>query len=176
MIYNAHAALSACRGKMVIEWIDTLAPEISASWRVLTLLACAYYELAEHARAVEIFKRIRSVNPFQIQAMDIYGTCLWHQKQKAELCALGKILKEHHPKAPQTWCVIGNHYSLITEHEAAITSFKKAIEFDSQFPYSHALLGHEYLATEDLDRAAECFKSAVQIKPRFYNSMYASLR
>jgi hypothetical protein len=43
--------------------------------------------------------------------MDLYGTCLWHLKNKPELSLLGKELEEVDANAPQTLCVIGNYYS-----------------------------------------------------------------
>jgi anaphase-promoting complex subunit 3 len=45
-----------------------------------------------------------------MENMDIYGTCLWHLRKDVELSYLGRELEALDPKAPQTWCVIGNLY------------------------------------------------------------------
>lgn len=117
--------------------------------------------------------------------MDLYGTCLWHMKKKVELSALGKELEELDKFAPQTWyllfvifnqwiscrCVVGNYYSLLQEHDSAISAFKKAIQIDQLFTYAHTLMGHEYLSNEDLDSASKSFKFAVQTNHRHYNAM-----
>ena len=39
-----------------------------------------------------------------------------------------------------------------------------------QFAYGHTLLGHEYVMTEELEKALACFRRAVSIDPRHYNA------
>lgn len=38
------------------------------------------------------------------------------------------------------------------------------------FPYAYALLGNEYLVTEELEKAITCFQKAVKLDPRHYKS------
>lgn len=112
------------------------------------------------------------MEPFRLDSMDIYGTCLWHLKKKVELSKLGKELEEIDKLAPQTWCVIGNYYSILQEFEQSIQAFKRAIQLDPFFTYAHTLLGHEYLSNEDLDASAKSFRLAIQTHHRHYNAMY----
>ena len=56
--------------------------------------------------------------------------------------------------APQTWCVLGNCFSLQKEHETALRYFQRALQLDPRCAYAHTLCGHEYFANEDFEKAA----------------------
>lgn len=44
------------------------------------------------------------------------------------------------------------------------------LQVDPNFAYAYTLLGHEYVATEELDKALNCFRNAVRLDPRHYNA------
>lgn len=48
-------------------------------------------------------------------------------------------------------------------------------QVDPNFTYAYTLLGHEHIATEELDSALSCYRSAVRIDPRHYNAWYVFL-
>lgn len=104
--------------------------------------------------------------------MDIYGTCLWHLRKDVDLGFLAKELEALDPHAPQTWCVVGNLFSRTLEHDQAIRSFQKAVDYEPYFAYAHTLMGHEYMLNEDLDRAGTSFRNAIRAHSRHYNSWY----
>lgn len=41
---------------------------------------------------------------------------------------------------------------------------------DPNFPYAYTLLGHEYVLTEELDKAITAFRNAIRLDPRHYNA------
>ncbi|KAI8560277.1 hypothetical protein RHMOL_Rhmol04G0242800 [Rhododendron molle] len=45
--------------------------------------------------------------------------------------------------APQSWCAMGNCYSLQKDHETALKNFQRAVRLNSRFAYAHTLCGHE---------------------------------
>lgn len=47
---------------------------------------------------------------------------------------------------------------------------------DPKFAYAYTLLGHQYLALEETDKAMDCFKNAVRVDPIHYNGWYGLLR
>ena len=55
---------------------------------------------------------------------------------------------------------------------------KQAIYLDPSFTYAYTLSGHEYIANDDLDKAAVCFRNAIHTDERvliytlFYLSKY----
>jgi anaphase-promoting complex subunit 3 len=66
------------------------------------------------------------------------------------------------------------NYSLdrkIKETNESIKAFQKATDLDPNFTYGHTLLGHEYLANDDLDLASQSFKKALSTNPRHYSAL-----
>ncbi|KAJ3258732.1 hypothetical protein HK103_003326 [Boothiomyces macroporosus] len=61
---------------------------------------------------------------------------------------------------------------LLAEHDSAIEACKRAIQLDPNFTYAHTLLGHEYLANEDLEASMNSFRQAMRINARHYNAIY----
>lgn len=43
---------------------------------------------------------------------------------------------------------------------------------DPAFAYAYTLLGHEFVLTEELDRALACFRNAIRVNNRHYNAWY----
>jgi anaphase-promoting complex subunit 3 len=74
--------------------------------------------------------------------------------------------------APETWCVVGNCFSLQHEPETAIKFFQRALQLDPYFSYAHTLCGHEYVANEDLEKAVNSFRHAIRCDDRHYNAWY----
>lgn len=72
--------------------------------------------------------------------------------------------------SPQAWCATGNCFSLQKEHDTAIKFFQRAVQVNPTFTYAYTLLGHEYVLTEELDRAMSCFRQAVRTDSRHYNA------
>ena len=62
-----------------------------------------------------------------IEAMDYYSSLLWHLNRTVELQVLVDDFKgfDHHPVM---WVIRGNMQSRLKEQEAAIESYKKAVE------------------------------------------------
>ena len=83
----------------------------------------------------------------------------------ADLCEYDKL-------APETWCALGNCFSLHKEHDAAIKFFQRAAQLDPKFVYAYNLLGHEYCLIEEMDKALACFRKAIYLDPRHYNAWY----
>lgn len=66
----------------------------------------------------------------------------------------------------------GNCFSLQKEHDTAIKLFQRAVQIDPSFTYAYNLLGHEYVTTEELDKAMGCFRSAIRLDARHYKAWY----
>lgn len=90
--------------------------------------------------------------------MEIYSTILWHMRKDMELSYLAHELIEMDKMVPESWCALGNCFSLQKEHESAIKFFQRALQLDPHFTYAHTLCGHEYVASDDLDKAQASFR------------------
>jgi tetratricopeptide (TPR) repeat protein len=74
--------------------------------------------------------------------------------------------------APETWCVVGNCFSLQKEHDVALRFFQRALQLDPSYTYAHTLCGHELVNNEDLEKASSSFRLAIMNDERHYNAWY----
>ncbi|KAB7495212.1 Cell division cycle protein 27-like protein [Armadillidium nasatum] len=162
-IGGAYLQLSQYNCKKAIELFSALPSQHYQTGWVLSHLAKAYFEMNDYEESIR-------KNPIHLNLMEYYSTALWHLQKEVQLSSLAQDLVEVDRDAPQSWCATGNCFSIQKEHEAAIKFFSRAIQVDPGFSYAYTLLGHEYLATEELDRALSCYRSAVRIDPRHYNA------
>ena len=152
---------------------------------VLAQLGRAYYESGAYKDSEEAFARLLKLQPSRVKDMEVYSTVLWHLKKDASLAFLCHLLRETDNNAPETWCAVGNAFSLAREHDQAISAFKRAVQVTSSpasssidpspnggFAYAWTLMGHEYIANEDFDAATSCFRHAVSSDRRGYGGWY----
>jgi tetratricopeptide (TPR) repeat protein len=136
------------------------------------LIGKAYYELCDYKPALLSLKEMVRIEPFRVKGTEILSTVLWHLKREKELCALAQQIVEVDKQAPETWCVVGNCFSLQRETDTAIKYFQRALQLDNRFIYAHTLCGHELVNNEDLDKAVACFRMALLCDDRHYNAWY----
>jgi anaphase-promoting complex subunit 3 len=115
---------------------------------------------------------MRVMEPYRLEGLEIYSTLLWHLQKDAQLSYLAHDLLEHHRHSPQTWCAIGNSFSIRKDHENALRCFQRSLQLDPNFAYAYTLSGHEHVSNEDFDKATGCFRNAVRIDERHYNAWY----
>jgi len=139
---------------------------------VLAQLGKAYYEAADYPNAEDCFARLLKLQPSRIEDMEVYSTVLWHLKKESTLAFLCHMLRDQEFHAPQTWCAVGNAFSLSREHDQAISAFKRATQLDENFAYAWTLMGHEYIANEEFDAALSAFRKSVAVDPRGYGGWY----
>ena len=73
---------------------------------------------------------------------------------------------------PETCCVIGNYYSLKSEHEKAVMYFRRALTLDRQYLTAWTLMGHEYTEMKNTHAAIESYRRAVDVNRKDYRAWY----
>ena len=169
---NAVSLFGQYKVRDAIAILKSLPIKQKESGFVQCLLGRCYTELCQYTTAVECYAESRRVEPHRLEGVEHYSTALWHLQKEVQLSLLSQELIAFDRTAPQTWCVAGNCFSLQKEHETAIKFLQRAIQVDPDFAYAYTLLGHELVATEEMDHAMACFRSAVKIDPRHYNAWY----
>jgi len=139
---------------------------------VIAQLAKAYYEASDYRQSENYFIKLLKLQPARIEDMEVYSTVLWHLKKEAPLAFLCHSLREQAFDSPETWCAIGNSFSLAREHDQAIAAFKRATQLDESFAYAWTLMGHEYIANEEFDAALSSFRKSVTAEKRSYAGWY----
>ncbi|CCF60797.1 hypothetical protein KAFR_0L01870 [Kazachstania africana CBS 2517] len=131
-----------------------------------------HYEIQNYKMALSHFERLRIIQPTRLNDLEIFSTLLWHLHDKVKLSNLANELIDNFPEAAQTWCVLGNHFSLQKDHDEAIKAFNKATELDPRFAYAYTLQGHEYASNESFDTARTFYRKALACDSQHYNAYY----
>ncbi|CAI8584686.1 unnamed protein product [Vicia faba] len=138
---------------------------------VLSQVGKVYCEF-DYLEADRAFGLARQITPYNLEAMDVYSTVLYHLKEDMKLSYLAQELVHSDRLAPQSWCAMGNCYSLQKDHETALKTFQRAVQLNPRFAYAHTLCGHEYVALEDFENGIRCYQSALRVDARHYNAWY----
>lgn len=169
-----HAYQSLCQYecKKALQLFNKLPKNHYSSGWVLSQCARALYEMTEYTQAARIYQSVHQNESSRCSDLTFYGTCLWYTQREVELSALANEMLEANKNSPETWCAVGNCFSLQKEHETAIKFFERSVLVDPEFAYGYTLLGHEYSFIDELDDAMNCYRHAVRIDPRHYNAWY----
>ncbi|XWS69930.1 hypothetical protein CRYUN_Cryun03dG0005600 [Craigia yunnanensis] len=146
----------------------------NTSW-VLSQVGKAHFELVDYLEADRAFSLARRVSAYSLEGIDIYSTVLYHLKEDLKLSYLAQELISTDCLAPQSWCALGNCYSLQKDHETALKIFQRAVQLNSRFAYAHTLCGHEYVALEDFENGIKSYQNALRIDSRHYNACVYAL-
>jgi len=99
--------------------------------------------MCEFKPACIALKDMISLEPFRVQGVDILSTVLWHLKKDKDLSCLAQQVVEIDKMCPETWCVVGNCFSLQKETDVATKFFERALQTDPSFSDAYTLCGHE---------------------------------
>ncbi|KAL6559758.1 Cell division cycle protein 27 B [Orobanche gracilis] len=145
--------------------------QYNTGW-VLSQVGKSYFEMVDYLEADRAFSLARIASPYNMEGMDIYSTVLYHLKEDMKLSYLAQELISTDRLSPQSWCAMGNCYSLQKDHETALKNFQRSVQLNSRFAYAHTLCGHEYVALEDFENGIKSFQSALRINSRHYNAWH----
>ncbi|XP_074278410.1 cell division cycle protein 27 homolog B isoform X2 [Silene latifolia] len=143
----------------------------NTSW-VLSQVGRANFGLMDYFEADRAFSLARRQCPYSLDGMDVYSSVLYLLKEDMKLSYLAKELLSTDRLAPQTWCAMGNCYSLQKDHDTALKNFQRAVQLNSRFAYAHTLCGHEHVALEDFDNGIRSFQNALSVDSRHHNAWY----
>ena len=143
-----------------------------ATGRTLAWAARAHVDAVDYSKAHRIFTELRRLEPWQLYGMDLFSTVLWYEGADQELSQLASDLLTLDRSAPEPWTATGNYYSLQREHDTAIRFFRRALQVCPTDAYACTLLGHEYISTDSLDRAASAFRHALRLDERSYSARF----
>ena len=168
----AYRLLCSYHSKEAIKIFQTLPfSQFNTGW-VQHQVGKAYFEIADYKNAQRSLENMQSVEPHRMQGLEVLSTTLWHLKKEVELSHLAQRAVDFDRSSPEAWCVVGNCFSLQKEHETALTFFRRSLQLDPGFTYSHTLCGHEYVSNEDFEKAINCYRDAVRSDDRHYNAWY----
>lgn len=165
---TAYYHLTRFQPQVCLDTLASLPAEQQATPWAISKMARSQYELQSYNDAKATFEVLRKVAPSWIEDLEVYSTVLWHLNDDVALAFHAHELADGHFLSPQTWCAIGNSFSLQKAHADAIKCFKRATQLQPQLAHSYSLLGHEYLDAEQYDDATTAFRRALQVDARHY--------
>lgn len=161
-IFNVMASLELhLSGEELGDRLDEVDAILKDNLYLKSLRATLYYNAQDFEAAETTFDEILARDPYRIDNLDIYSNVLFVLDRRAKLGHLAKVASDTDKFRPETCCVIGNYYSLMSEHEKAVTYFRKALKLDRSYLAAWTLMGHEYVELKNTHAAIESYRRAV---------------
>lgn len=142
---------------------------------ILALKGRCCLEMLDYKQSVEQFRLLRQLQPDRAEDMEYYSTALWHLKLAPDLAVLAHELTcetSYLRKRWQSWCCLGNAFSLSHDIANALKCFDRACKLNPRNAYVYTLMGYEYISNEEHQNAVDAFLQALKIDPNRYNAWY----
>lgn len=128
--------------------------------------------MVDFEEASKIFTLILSTSPHRLDSLDHYSNILYVMGARPQLAFVAQIATATDKFRPETCCVVGNYYSLKSEHEKAVMYFRRALTLDRNFLSAWTLMGHEYIEMKNTHTAIESYRRAVDVNRKDYRAWY----
>lgn len=127
---------------------------------------------ADFEEASHIFTDILVTSPHRLDSLDHYSNILYVMGARPQLAFIAQVATATDKFRPETCCVVGNYYSLKSEHEKAVMYFRRALTLDRNFLSAWTLMGHEYIEMKNTHAAIESYRRAVDVNRKDYRAWY----
>ncbi|XP_011178435.1 cell division cycle protein 23 homolog [Zeugodacus cucurbitae] len=139
---------------------------------VTSQMAQAYHNKRDVDRAIEIFQTLQEVDPYRLENMDTYSNLLFVKELKTEMAQLAHKAVSINKYCPETCCVVGNYYSIRSDHQMAIVYFQRALKLNPKYLSAWTLMGHEFMELKNTNAAIQSYRKAVEVNKRDYRAWY----
>jgi anaphase-promoting complex subunit 8 len=137
-----------------------------------TQRALLHYHNKDFDDAEQIFSDLLISDPHRVDHLDNYSNILYVMGMRPKLAFLAQLATSTDKFRPETCCVVGNYYSLKSEHEKAVMYFRRALTLDRTFLSAWTLMGHEFVEMKNTHAAIESYRRAVDVNRRDYRAWY----
>ena len=119
-----------------------------------------------------MFSSILHEDPYRLDAFSEYSNVLYVMGARPKLAFLAQSATATDKFRPETCCVVGNYYSLKSEHEKAVQYFRRALTLDRNCQAAWTLMGHEYVEMKNTHAAIESYRRGVDANRKDYRAWY----
>lgn len=144
----------------------------SSSTYIMAQVAIAYHNQRDLERAIEGFQALLKVDPYRLDNMDIFSNLLYVKEMRVELSHLAHNTCDIDKYRVETCVVIGNFYSLRSQHEKAVLYFQRALKLNPNYLAAWTLMGHEYMEMKNTSFAIQSYRQAIEVNRRDYRAWY----
>jgi anaphase-promoting complex subunit 8 len=139
---------------------------------IMAQVAIAFHNKRELDQAVEAFKQLTETDPHRLDNLDTYSNVLYVKDQRVDLAHLAHKTVQIDKYRPETCCVIGNYYSLRSQHGKAVLYFQRALRLNPNYLSAWTLMGHEFMELKNKSAAIQSYRHAIEVNPRDYRAWY----
>lgn len=175
IFYQTHANVdlfSTTDASTTFNSLNTLLTIFPTSTFLLTQLALCHYHSKDFETSATIFQDLLTAHPHRLDALDHYSNILYVMEDRPKLAFLAHLATSVDKFRPETCCVVGNYYSLCSQHEKAVMYFRRALTLDRSFLSAWTLMGHEYIELKNTHAAIESYRRAVDVNRKDYRAWY----
>ena len=137
-----------------------------------TQRALLHYHSKDFDEAEHIFSDLLVTDPYRLDHLDNYSNILYVMEMRPKLAFLAQLATATDKFRPETCCVVGNYYSVKSEHEKAVMYFRRALTLDRTFLSAWTLMGHEFVEMKNTHAAIESYRRAVDVNRKDYRAWY----
>lgn len=175
LIYQIHVAIdlsTTSDSQVTYACLQSLLQIFPTSTFLQTELALLHYHSKDFEAAATLFQKILTSDPHRLDALDHYSNILYVMSDRPKLSFLAHLATSTDKFRPETCCVVGNYYSLCSQHEKAVMYFRRALTLDRSFLSAWTLMGHEYIEMKNTHAAIESYRRAVDVNRKDYRAWY----
>ncbi|KAF3171471.1 Anaphase-promoting complex subunit 23 [Orbilia oligospora] len=160
----------------VNEGVYTLVEQLTdvfprSSW-LKSQRALLSYHVKDYEESEKIFDEIMQNDPYRLDFLDHYSNILYVMDKRSKLAFVAQVASATDKFRPETCCVIGNYFSMRSEHEKSIMYFRRALNLDRNFLSAWTLLGHEFVELKNTHAAIESYRRAIDVNRKDYRAWY----
>ena len=172
-MFHIHTAVNLYQqGQQLSSSLSDLLNIFPTSAFLLTLKALLAYHSKDLIAAEQDFSYLLSLHPHRLDSMDHYSNILYVLNLRPKLAFLAHLCSSVDKFRPESCVVVGNYYSLLSQHEKAVQYFRRALTLDRSCLSAWTLMGHEYVELKNTHAAIESYRRAVDVNRRDYRAWY----
>ncbi|KAH8591160.1 anaphase promoting complex subunit 8 [Bisporella sp. PMI_857] len=172
-IFHLHASLELYQSTPLLSnSLEQLLGIFPTSPFLLTCRAILSYHTKDFVTADAEFAQLLAQHPHRLDCLDHYSNILYVMNSRPKLSFLAHLCSVIDKFRPESCVVIGNYYSLISQHEKAVQYFRRALTLDRTCLSAWTLMGHEYVELKNTHAAIESYRRAVDVNRRDYRAWY----
>ena len=172
-MFHLHTSLELYQqGPHLAKSVDQLLQIFPTSAFLLTCNALLAYHSKDLITAEQAFGSLMALHPHRLDSLDHYSNILYVMNLRPKLAFLAHLCSSIDKFRPEACVVIGNYYSLLSQHEKAVQYFRRALTLDRSCLSAWTLMGHEYVELKNTHAAIESYRRAVDINRRDYRAWY----
>ncbi|XP_059082328.1 cell division cycle protein 23 homolog [Tigriopus californicus] len=139
---------------------------------ILAQIAIIFHNMRQVDQAVEYFLKVTTTDPCRLDNLDTYSNLLYVKEHRVDLAHLAHRVAQIDKYRPETCCIIGNYYSLRSQHDKAVTYFQRALKLNPNYLSAWTLMGHEFIELKNITAAIQCYRHGIEVSKRDYRAWY----